>query len=235
MIFHGSIFLFTAIYPLRSQIVVRTTEDKKGLFAKINKCLHRYVSTGVYYAKIKRLGKDVRRSLQGLRAKITLDWQTGGMDNAAAPALKLIELLGSLDDPRALDGRRHRLGGILGDRLLHGALQPAGVYGHGPLRPGERDVAARVPGGMCGVPNHPLLHQEVSDFLLAAHARNFAGTAHDFYEEADKGHGRLEIRRHWITADVGWSRGVQPAGSGHFSVDFPDHWPGGERSCASAL
>ena len=35
------------------------------------------------------------------------------MDKAAAPAVDLVELLGSSDDPRALDGRRHRLGGIL--------------------------------------------------------------------------------------------------------------------------
>ena len=52
--------------------------------------------------------------------------------------------------------------------------------------------------------NHPLLHQEVRDFLLDAQARGFAGVAHDFYEEADKGHGRLEIRRHWITAKIDW-------------------------------
>ena len=26
----------------------------------------------------------------------------------------------------------------------------------------------------------------------------------DFCEEADKGHGRLEIRRHWITAQIDW-------------------------------
>ena len=35
------------------------------------------------------------------------------MDKAAAPALDLVELLGSMEDPRALDGRRHRLGDIL--------------------------------------------------------------------------------------------------------------------------
>ena len=52
--------------------------------------------------------------------------------------------------------------------------------------------------------NHPLLHQEVSGFLLDAQARGFAGTAHDCFEEADQGHGRLEIRRHWITADIAW-------------------------------
>lgn len=52
--------------------------------------------------------------------------------------------------------------------------------------------------------NHPLLHQEVRAFLLDAKARGFAGVPHDSYEEADKGHGRLEIRRHWITSHVGW-------------------------------
>ena len=52
--------------------------------------------------------------------------------------------------------------------------------------------------------NHPLLHQEVGDFLLDAKARGFAGLAHDFYEEADKGHGRLEVRRHWITSKLDW-------------------------------
>ena len=52
--------------------------------------------------------------------------------------------------------------------------------------------------------NHPLLHQEVRDFLLDAEARNFAGVAHDFFEEADKGHGRLDIRRHWITGHFAW-------------------------------
>ena len=35
------------------------------------------------------------------------------MDKADAPALELVELLASLDDPRPLDGRRHRLGDIL--------------------------------------------------------------------------------------------------------------------------
>lgn len=52
--------------------------------------------------------------------------------------------------------------------------------------------------------NHPLLHQEVSDFLLDAKARGFTGVTHDFCEEADKGHGRLEIRRHWITPKIDW-------------------------------
>ena len=35
------------------------------------------------------------------------------MDKVAAPAPGLVELPGSLDDPRAADGRRHRSGGVL--------------------------------------------------------------------------------------------------------------------------
>ena len=37
------------------------------------------------------------------------------------------------------------------------------------------------------------------------------GVAHDFVEEADKGDGRLEIRRHWITEHVAW---ITPRASG---------------------
>ena len=252
------------------------------------------------------------------------------MDKVAAPAVDLVELLGSLDDPRALDGRRHRLADILviafctvlcgqqeftamerfgqqKEAWLRGFLAlPGGVPSHDTFRAvlsaldakqlaralidwtegirrklGGEIVAidgksarrsgssARaalhlvnawaVDNGLClgqeqtseksneitAVPlllrqlelagcivtldalntqkdiareikeadaeyvlalkgNHPLLYREVSDFLLDAQARGFAGVAHDFYEEADKGHGRLEIRRHWITAQTGW-------------------------------
>jgi predicted transposase YbfD/YdcC len=248
------------------------------------------------------------------------------MDKAAFPAVDLVELLSSLDDPRAVDGRRHRLGDILviafctvlcgqqeftamerfglqKEAWLRGFLElPGGIPSHDTFRAvlsaldarqlaqalidwteGVREKLGRaeivaidgksarrtadvsgakaalhlvnawaVDNGLClgqeqtgeksneitAVPlllrqlelagcivtadalntqkdiareikeadadyvltlkaNHPLLHQEVSDFLLDAKARGFAGTAHDFFEEADKGHGRLEIRRHF--------------------------------------
>ena len=252
------------------------------------------------------------------------------MDKAAGPTVDLVELLGSLDDPRVVDGRRHRLGDILviafctvlcgqeeftamerfgqqKEAWLRGFLElPAGIPSHDTFRAvlsaldakqlaqtlitwteGVREKlgaeivaidgksarrsgsgvraalhlvnAWAVDNGLClgqeqtneksneitAVPlllrqlelagcivtvdalntqkdiarevkeadadyvlalkgNHPLLHREVSDFLLDARARGFAGVAHDFFEEADKGHGRLEIRRHWITGHIGW-------------------------------
>lgn len=39
-------------------------EDKKKPFEKVGECLYRYTPTGVYYARIKRPGKELRRSLE---------------------------------------------------------------------------------------------------------------------------------------------------------------------------
>jgi hypothetical protein len=35
-----------------------------GLFQKVGECLYRYSSNGVYYARIKSSGKEIRRSLE---------------------------------------------------------------------------------------------------------------------------------------------------------------------------
>ncbi len=40
-------------------------------------------------------------------------------------------------------------------------------------------------------------HEAVEDFFNLAQANQFAGVAHDYVEELDKDHGRLEIRRFW--------------------------------------
>lgn len=40
-----------------------TTTDKGSTFEKVGECLYRYIPTGTYYARIKRPGKEVRRSL----------------------------------------------------------------------------------------------------------------------------------------------------------------------------
>jgi predicted transposase YbfD/YdcC len=47
--------------------------------------------------------------------------------------------------------------------------------------------------------NQGELHKEVVDFFAWARERQFAGVAHDYHESCDKGHGRIEIRRTWIT------------------------------------
>jgi len=42
---------------------VRTLQSKIGTFQKVGECLYRYSSNGVYYARIKASGKEIRRSL----------------------------------------------------------------------------------------------------------------------------------------------------------------------------
>ena len=43
---------------------VRTRESRKGAFQKVGECLYRYSSNGVYYARVKFSGKEIRRSLE---------------------------------------------------------------------------------------------------------------------------------------------------------------------------
>lgn len=50
--------------------------------------------------------------------------------------------------------------------------------------------------------NQGALHDAVEDFWTVAQAAGFAQVAHDFLEEVDKDHGRLEVRRYWITEDL---------------------------------
>jgi len=47
--------------------------------------------------------------------------------------------------------------------------------------------------------NQPLLFEATVDFFEVAQAKQFANAEHDFFEETDKGHGRLETRRYWIS------------------------------------
>jgi predicted transposase YbfD/YdcC len=50
--------------------------------------------------------------------------------------------------------------------------------------------------------NQGTLHEAVEDFFTTAQANHFTGIAYDYVEEIEKDHGRLEIRRHWITKEL---------------------------------
>ena len=54
---------------------MRTTKSRTSAFQKVRECLYRY-SNGVYYARIKSDGKEIRRSLQ------TTDRQTANRELA---------------------------------------------------------------------------------------------------------------------------------------------------------
>ena len=46
--------------------------------------------------------------------------------------------------------------------------------------------------------NQGHLHQEVKDFFEIAHAHHFKHVPHEYYEEYDAGHGRIEYRQCWM-------------------------------------
>jgi predicted transposase YbfD/YdcC len=50
--------------------------------------------------------------------------------------------------------------------------------------------------------NQSALQGSVEDFFAVAVSADFSAVKHDFHEEIDKDHGRLEVRRYWVTEDL---------------------------------
>ena len=50
--------------------------------------------------------------------------------------------------------------------------------------------------------NQGNLYEVVEDFFTVADQNSFKGVAHDYIEEVDKDHGRLEIRRYWVSDEL---------------------------------
>jgi predicted transposase YbfD/YdcC len=75
--------------------------------------------------------------------------------------------------------------------------------------------------------NQPLLHESVEDYFTLARSNNFKHVRHDYIEEIDKEHGRLEVRRYWICEDLN-------------TLPNPERWAGlrsigmVERECLGA-
>jgi predicted transposase YbfD/YdcC len=62
--------------------------------------------------------------------------------------------------------------------------------------------------------NQPTLYRDVADFLTEQRAAGFKDCACGSAaacETTDADHGRVEIRRHWITSDIAWLRERHPA------------------------
>lgn len=49
--------------------------------------------------------------------------------------------------------------------------------------------------------NQGTLHRDVQDSFVQAQASRFEQIEHDYAETVGKGHGRIEIRRHWVISD----------------------------------
>lgn len=52
--------------------------------------------------------------------------------------------------------------------------------------------------------NQKTLHDDVQFYFETARKKAFRGIEHDEYETIEKGHGRIETRRYWVTKQIGW-------------------------------
>jgi len=50
--------------------------------------------------------------------------------------------------------------------------------------------------------NQPQLNEAVQDYFQTAEAANFEQVPVHYFEETDAGHGRCEVRRHWLVEDL---------------------------------
>lgn len=57
--------------------------------------------------------------------------------------------------------------------------------------------------------NQKTLHEETKTYLDSVIDQNFRKDRCDAFETTEKGHGRIETRRYWITEDIGWLSGVE--------------------------
>jgi predicted transposase YbfD/YdcC len=61
--------------------------------------------------------------------------------------------------------------------------------------------------------NQGSLHREGQDLIAYAQQTNFQDIAHDFHETVEKGHGRIEARRHWIISEPEFIAYLNPDGA----------------------
>lgn len=61
--------------------------------------------------------------------------------------------------------------------------------------------------------NQGTLHRDVKDLVTYAQESDFRDIAHDVYETVEKGHGRIETRRHWIISEPEFIEYLNPDGA----------------------
>lgn len=88
---------------------------------------------------------------------------------------------------------------------LHGAVVTIDAMGC------QRDIAEKIIKDrgdyiLAVKDNQSSLHEEIKLLFDEALAHDFEGMSYDRYEHTEKGHGRIETRRVWVTRDVDWLR-----------------------------
>lgn len=71
----------------------------------------------------------------------------------------------------------------------------------------QRDIAGQIIGQQAHYilavkDNQPALHQKVTRLLDEGILSNFKDMHHDYHEQTDEGHGRIECRRVWVSDEV---------------------------------
>jgi predicted transposase YbfD/YdcC len=52
--------------------------------------------------------------------------------------------------------------------------------------------------------NQGIAHMMVEDYFKTAMHKDFLNIEHEYYEEVEKGHGRIEVRRCWMISNLDW-------------------------------
>jgi predicted transposase YbfD/YdcC len=73
----------------------------------------------------------------------------------------------------------------------------------------QREIAGQIIGQkahyiLAVKDNQPTLHQKVKALLDEAILDGFKNMQHDYFEQSNEGHGRIETRRVWVTGEVKW-------------------------------
>lgn len=95
------------------------------------------------------------------------------------------------------------------------------------LRGQEADYVLALKG------NQGTLHEDVELYLTDQIEQGFRDGRHDYYETVDKGHGRVERRRYWVTDEIDWLRTRHPLWRDLMSIGVVESCRqiGAESSC----
>lgn len=175
------------------------------VFAKIDpeafeQCFHNWVQGLVEASDVGALhidGKTLRRSFDGAGKKAALHM-------VSMWASKSELALGQI----ATDQKSNEITAmprLLELITLHGAVVTIDAMGC------QRDIAEKIvkEGGdyiLAVKDNQPELHDDLKLLFAEAKQNNFEHMGYDFYETTEKDHGRIEIRRVWVTREVDWLR-----------------------------
>jgi predicted transposase YbfD/YdcC len=71
----------------------------------------------------------------------------------------------------------------------------------------QREIVEKIMDGegnyvICLKGNQSDLHEATEDFFQTARQANFKDVSYNYHEETDNDHGRLEVRRYWITENL---------------------------------